>query len=49
MKNKIIIKNENIEFEEFSEKISIQYEDTDDLREIKSRVFRETIKYIIKK
>lgn len=43
------MKNENIEFEEFSEKISIQYEDTDDLREIKSRVFRETIKYIIKK
>lgn len=42
------MKNENIEFEDFSGKISIQYDDTDDLREIKSRVFREVIKYIKK-
>ena len=40
--------NANIEFEDFSENISIQYNDTDDLRELKSRVFREVIKYIKK-
>ena len=42
------VEKENLKFNKFPKNLAVRFDDTDDLREIKSRVFNELIKYIEK-